>query len=109
MQMPELISAAELLGGHTRGPWKLDEARSSLVYLVNDRSGNAVGEVSFADFRRPADALLVAAAPQLLTAAVAALKLLKDPDAEGPDADRVEALLEEAVGLAREMREVRHA
>lgn len=105
----QTINSTDLVGRHTPGPWQLDDARSSLVYLVNDRAGRAVGEVVFADFRRPADALLVAAAPQLLEAAAAALALLRDPDAEAFDADLIELQLAAAIAQAKGFREVNHA
>lgn len=53
---------------HTPGPWVISDARSTKVDLINTRKGDAVGEVVFVDVRNPADALLVAAAPELLAA-----------------------------------------
>ena len=53
---------------HTPGPWVISEARSTKVDLINTRKGDAVGEVVFVDLRNPADAMLVAAAPDLLQA-----------------------------------------
>jgi hypothetical protein len=103
------MTATDLIGQHTPGPWKLDDARSSLVYLINNDRGGAVGELVYADFRRPADALLIAAAPELLAAARAALALLRDPDAEAFDADLIELQLAAAIARAEGLREVDHA
>lgn len=100
----QTIHTTELIGRHTPGPWQLDDARSSLVYLVNDQAGRAVGEVVFADFRRPADALLVAAAPQLLAALeliLADLNTELDPEAR--------LIAQAAVDAAHGAREVNHA
>ena len=61
---------------HTPGPWRLDEGQSSRVYLIDGKDG-AVGELVFAETRNPADARLIAAAPELLEA----LQELMDDDA----------------------------
>jgi len=53
---------------HTPGPWQIDPAYDHRVILLNDRNGNAVGELVYADTRNPADARLIAAAPDLLAA-----------------------------------------
>jgi len=53
---------------HTPGPWTLATAHDARVILVNDRNGNAVGELVYSDTRNPADARLIAAAPDLLAA-----------------------------------------
>lgn len=52
---------------HTPGPWRIGDGESSRVYLVNGPDG-AIGEVVYADARNPADARLIAAAPDLLAA-----------------------------------------
>lgn len=52
---------------HTPVPWKLDGGHSSRVYLIDGKDG-AVGELVFADTRNPADARLIAVAPELLKA-----------------------------------------
>lgn len=55
---------------HTRGPWKINPAESSQVKLIDSTDG-AVGEMI--DCRNPADARLIAAAPDLLAALEALL------------------------------------
>ena len=61
---------------HTPGPWHLTDGISPKVLLVNDRFGQAVGEVVYVDVRNPADAELVSAAPQRAAAVVALLKAI---------------------------------
>jgi hypothetical protein len=52
---------------HTPGPWVLDQGVSSKVMLIDSKATNgAVGEI--VDCRNPADARLIAAAPDLLEA-----------------------------------------
>ena len=51
---------------HTPAPWTLAAGHSSRVLLINDARGHAVGE--YVDTRNPADAHLIAAAPDLLAA-----------------------------------------
>jgi hypothetical protein len=63
---------------HAPGPWVISDARSTKVDLINTRKGDAVGEVVFVDVRNPADALLVAAAPELLAALERANTLLAE-------------------------------
>lgn len=53
---------------HTPGPWVLNDARSTRVDLINTQRGHAVGEIVWVDVRNPADARLIAAAPELLRA-----------------------------------------
>ncbi len=53
---------------HTPGPWRISDARSTKVVLIDDAKGQAVGELVWADVRNPADARLIAAAPDLLDA-----------------------------------------
>ncbi len=53
---------------HTPGPWRISDARSTKVVLIDDAKGQAVGELVWADVRNPADARLIAAAPDLLEA-----------------------------------------
>lgn len=63
---------------HTPGPWVIAEARSTKVDLINTRKGAAVGEVVFVDVRNPADALLVAAAPDLLDSLIYLRNCIED-------------------------------
>jgi hypothetical protein len=45
------------------------------VDLINNSKGHAVGEIVWVDTRNPADAKLIAAAPELLEACIEALSL----------------------------------
>ena len=47
--------------------WTIAEGESTRVYLIN-KGRDAVGEIVYAETRRPEDARLIAAAPDLLTA-----------------------------------------
>lgn len=51
---------------HTPGPWTLNDARSTRVDLIDTQRGHAVGEIVWVDVRNPADARLIAAAPDML-------------------------------------------
>jgi hypothetical protein len=53
---------------HTPGPWTIANGHDARVYLIDDARGHAVGELVYADARKPADARLIAAAPDLLAA-----------------------------------------
>jgi len=55
---------------HTPAPWKLADGHSTRVLLINGAGGQAVGE--YVDTRNPADAHLIAAAPDLLAALIGA-------------------------------------
>jgi hypothetical protein len=60
---------------HTPGPWVLDSGVSSNVVLIDSNATNgAVGEI--VDCRNRADAILIAAAPELLKALQNADKLI---------------------------------
>ena len=61
---------------HTPAPWKIDGAISTRVLLINDAKGHAIGEI--VDTRNPANAKLIAAAPDLLEALCAALPFVED-------------------------------
>lgn len=61
---------------HTPAPWKLAAGHSNRVLLINDARGHAVGE--YVDTRNPADAHLIAAAPDLLEALCTALPFVED-------------------------------
>ena len=47
--------------------WTIAKGESTRVYLIN-KGRDAVGEIVYADTRRPEDARLIAAAPDLLVA-----------------------------------------
>lgn len=47
--------------------WTIAKGESTRVYLIN-KGRDAVGEIVYADTRRPEDARLIAAAPDLLAA-----------------------------------------
>jgi hypothetical protein len=53
------------MSAHTPGPWRLADAHNPRVILIDGPHG-AVGE--FVDFRKMADARLIAAAPAMLYA-----------------------------------------
>ena len=61
---------------HTPAPWKIDGAHSTRVLLINDAKGYAIGEI--VDTRNPANAKLIAAAPDLLDALLTALPFVED-------------------------------
>ena len=61
---------------HTPAPWKIDGAISTRVLLINDAKGHAIGEI--VDTRNPANAKLIAAAPDLLEALLTALPYVED-------------------------------
>lgn len=58
--------------------WKIEAGNSNRVYLINDRKGYAVGEIVYTDTRRPEDARLIAAAPDLVEALFIALPFVED-------------------------------
>ena len=91
---------------HTPGPWQIANGEDRRVYLIN-HGRDAVGETVYTDTRNPANARLIAAAPDLL----AALKgILREHDAlqmaEGrtgdrwPSATRARAAIAKATGEA---------
>ena len=61
---------------HTPAPWKIDGAHSTRVLLIIDAKGHAIGEI--VDTRNPANAKLIAAAPDLLEALLTALPYVED-------------------------------
>jgi hypothetical protein len=63
---------------HTPAPWTLHDARSTRVDLINDAKGHAVGEIVWVDVRNPADAALIAAAPDMLALLYKALPFIED-------------------------------
>jgi len=57
--------------------WTIAAGESTRVYLIND-GRDAVGEIVYTDTRRPEDARLIAAAPDLLDALYLALPFVED-------------------------------
>jgi hypothetical protein len=78
---------------HTPAPWSLHDARSTRVDLINDAKGHAVGEIVWVDVRNPADAALIAAAPDMLELLYRCLPFIEDAN-DDPcyKPDRVKAL-----------------
>ena len=78
---------------HTPAPWSLHDARSTRVDLINDAKGHAVGEIVWVDVRNPADAALIASAPDLLALLYKCLPFIEDAN-EDPcyQPNRVKAL-----------------
>lgn len=60
---------------HTPAPWHISNARSTKVDLIDNAKNEAIGEIVWVDTRNPADAKLIAAAPDLLEACIEALSL----------------------------------
>ena len=86
---------------HTPGPWTIANGEDRRVYLIN-HGRDAVGETVYTDTRNPADARLIAAAPDLL----AALKgILREHDAlqmaEGRTGDRWPAATRARAAIAK--------
>ena len=82
--------------------WTIAEGESTRVYLIN-KGRDAVGEIVYADTRRPEDARLIAAAPDLLAALDDLLSYLEGYDHDYPEAapkfDRARAAIAKAVGV----------
>ena len=78
---------------HTPAPWSLHDALSTRVDLINNAKGHAVGEIVWVDVRNPADAALIAAAPDMLELLYRCLPFIEDAN-EDPcyQPDRVKAL-----------------
>ena len=78
---------------HTPAPWTLHDARSTRVDLINNSKGHAVGEIVWVDVRNPADAALIAAAPDMLELLYRCLPFIEDAN-EDPcyQPNRVKAL-----------------
>lgn len=83
---------------HTPAPWKIDGAISTRVLLIDDAKGNAIGEI--VDTRNPANARLIAAAPDLLDALCTALPFVEDHEGSN---------IYKAGAVARAVREIRAA
>jgi hypothetical protein len=65
---------------HTPAPWTLHDARSTRVDLINNAKGHAVGEIVWVDVRNPADAALIAAAPDMLELLYKCLPFIEDAE-----------------------------
>lgn len=81
-------------------PWKILPGYDSRVYLVDDAKGHAVGEVIFTDTRKPADAHLISAAPELLASCIELLSCIQ-PDRDWHEAKRARAAIAKAEGRAK--------
>lgn len=57
--------------------WTIKDGESSRVYLV-DSGRDAIGEIVYAETRNPADARLIAAAPDLLAALMETIETMKE-------------------------------
>ena len=79
--------------------WTIAAGESPRVYLIND-GRDAVGEIVYTDTRRPEDARLIAAAPDLL----AALRDLLDACPETYDNRHERAAAEDAIAKAEGVR-----
>jgi hypothetical protein len=75
--------------------WTIAAGESPRVYLIND-GRDAVGEIVYTDTRRPEDARLIAAAPDLL----AALRDLLDACPETYDNRHERTAAEDAIAKA---------
>jgi len=92
---------------HTPAPWTLHDARSTRVDLINDAKGHAVGEIVWVDVRNPADAALIAAAPDMLELLYRCLPFIEDAN-DDPcyKPDRVKALENQIKALLNKIAEV---
>ena len=86
--------------------WTIAAGESPRVYLIND-GRDAVGEIVFTDTRRPEDARLIAAAPDLLDALCLALPFVEDhegseiykPGAVADAIRKIRAAIDKAEGV----------
>jgi len=86
--------------------WTIAAGESPRVYLIND-GRDAVGEIVFTDTRRPEDARLIAAAPDLLDALYLALPFVEDhegseiykPGAVAEAIRKIRAAIDKAEGV----------
>ena len=86
--------------------WTIAAGESPRVYLIND-GRDAVGEIVFTDTRRPEDARLIAAAPDLLDALYLALPFVEDhegseiykPGAVADAISKIRAAIDKAEGV----------
>ena len=86
--------------------WTIAAGESPRVYLIND-GRDAVGEIVYTDTRRPEDARLIAAAPDLLDALCLALPFVEDhegseiykPGAVAEAIRKIRAAIDKAEGV----------
>jgi hypothetical protein len=86
--------------------WTIAAGESPRVYLIND-GRDAVGEIVYTDTRRPEDARLIAAAPDLLDALYLALPFVEDhegseiykPGAVADAIRKIRAAIDKAEGV----------
>jgi hypothetical protein len=86
--------------------WTIAAGESPRVYLIND-GRDAVGEIVYTDTRRPEDARLIAAAPDLLDALCLALPFVEDhegseiykPGAVADAIRKIRAAIDKAEGV----------
>ena len=83
------------MSAYTPGPWQIADGESRRVYLIN-HGRDAVGETVYTDTRNPADARLIAAAPDLLACLLDVLDANGDLDVM--DFDRYRAAIAKATG-----------
>jgi hypothetical protein len=100
---------------HTPGPWTIEQCRNDDgsrfltingqgpwgAWLADVQAGNINGKPANVTERHMANARLIAASPDLLSACESALALLTDPNAEPGDADAVTAMLLTAIAKAK--------
>lgn len=97
---------------HSPGPWKLERVPiqsrggSNTAYKIGPMAACIYDdwtprEIGISEAQNKANAQLVSAAPDLLSACESALALLDDPDADGFASNRVEALLRSALAKAK--------
>ena len=83
------------MSAYTPGPWRIANGEDRRVYLIN-HGRDAVGETVYTDTRNPADARLIAAAPDLLAALQS---LINDQrDASLPILSQARAAIAKATG-----------
>jgi hypothetical protein len=86
--------------------WTIAAGESPRVYLIND-GRDAVGEIVYTETRRPEDARLIAAAPDLLAALYLALPFVEDhegseiykPGAVAEAIRKIRAAIDKAEGV----------
>ena len=100
---------------HTPGPWTVEHCRNEDgspflsisgqgplgAWLADIQPGSVNGLPLDVGPRHDANARLIAASPDLLSACESALALLTDPNAEPGDADQVTAILQTALAKAK--------
>ena len=89
---------------HTPGPWTIDEQVHIRAPHPNHAPGISIARMTCfgshdVHMSKEANARLICAAPDLLSACHSALALLENPDADGFQADKVETMLRDALRL----------